>query len=277
VPGKRTFSGIFEVVRPLCVFLVAIAVVASVVAMKGWVLASFLLVGATFLVGVLLVIQTYRQFNSLHQRTSMIAEAASRAEQHYVEVLWRIIQFVEARDDYMQGHSERVGELSEKIARKLGMAEEKCKQMMVAGRLHDIGMVAIPSQLVAERARLGVDGFRAVTKHPEIGYEVLRPLQSLSEVLPAILHHHERNNGTGYPGGLAGEEIPLEARILAVADAYDAMTHDRPHRPAMTPLAAMEELRRCTPAGYDPACVKVLSDIFHLSRLRDAQGAAVGS
>ena len=135
--------------------------------------------------------------------------------------------------------------------------------------MHDIGMVAIPQQMVNTKARIDVQGFRQIKKHSEIGYEVLKPLESLAEVLPAVRYHHERMNGTGYPAGRRGDEIPLAARILAVADSYDAMTHDRPYRPAMMPMAAVQELRRCTPAGYDPQCVEALGEVMRLPQLEE--------
>jgi HD-GYP domain-containing protein (c-di-GMP phosphodiesterase class II) len=91
----------------------------------------------------------------------------------------------------------------------------------------------------------------------------------LAGVLPAIRAHHERLNGTGYPAGLAGDEIPLGARILAVADAYEAMTHDRPHRPAVSPLIAMRELRRCCPSGFDPQCVEALAHVLNVPALEE--------
>jgi len=139
--------------------------------------------------------------------------------------------------------------------------------MNLAGRLHDIGMLAVPQSIVAQRSTLGAEAFRSIKEHPSISWEALKPLELLEEVLPAIRHHHERMNGTGYPSGLSGEEIPLTARILAVADAYDAMTHDRPHRGAVTPLSAVHELRRCAPEGYAPRCVEALADVLHLPAL----------
>ena len=115
-----------------------------------------------------------------------------------------------------------------------------------------------------------MDEFRTIQKHSEVSYEILRPLRCLKEMLLAVRYHHERMNGTGYPAGISGDEIPLEAKILAVADAYDAMTHDRPHRPAMTPMIAVQELRRCTPHGYDESCVEALADIIHVNKFAEA-------
>ncbi|MFP3937416.1 MAG: HD-GYP domain-containing protein, partial [Phycisphaerae bacterium] len=164
----------------------------------------------------------------------------------------------------------RIGYLSEQIARRMGMDSGLCERMNAAGRLHDIGLLAVPESILNKRSRLGTDEFRTVQKHAEVSCEVLKPLTTLQDVLPAVRTHHERMNGTGYPDGLTGEEIPSVGRVLAVADAYDAMTHDRPWRPAMTPLQAMRELIRCSPAGYDPDCIRALGEVVNMPALQQA-------
>lgn len=259
-----------RLIRVTCVVLAAIAVVASAMAVKGWQLASFMLAGVIVLLGGLLVLHLARALRSLRRHSSEVRESAQGAEVHYVGVLRRIVKFVEARDKYTHGRSDRIGKLSELIARRMGQPEDTCALLNIAGQLHDIGLLAVSEGILNKRSSLGRDEFRSVQKHSEVSYEVLKPLSMFTNLLPAIRYHHERMNGTGYPAGLAGDQIPPEARILAVADAYDAMTHDRPHRPAMTPLEAMKELRRCTPAGYDEACVNALAEIVNLTDLQAA-------
>jgi HD-GYP domain-containing protein (c-di-GMP phosphodiesterase class II) len=269
--NEKHLSGqIRQVIRITCVVLVAIAVVASAMAMKGWQMASFLLAGIIVLLGGLLVMQVCRALRSLRRHSSEIHESARDAQEHYVGVLRRIVKFVEARDKYTRGRSDRIGKLAELISRRMGLSQEKCSLLNIAGQLHDIGLLAVPEGILNKRSSLGADEFRTVQRHSEVSYEVLKPLSMFADMLPAIRYHHERMNGTGYPSGLAGDQIPAEARILAVADAYDAMTHDRPHRPAMSPLDAMKELRRCTPAGYDKACVDALAEIVNLTDLEAA-------
>ena len=147
------------------------------------------------------------------------------------------------------------------MALRLGQSAAEGDLLERAGRLHDVGLLAIPAGTLSERRWISAESFRCVQEHCRIGYEILRPLCSLGDALGAVRHHHERMNGTGYPDGLAGEGIPLGARVLAVADTYDAMTHDRPHRAAVSPSAALAELRRCAPAGYDPQCVEALAEV----------------
>ena len=270
-----------DVIRPVCVSLTAIGVIACAMAIQGWQMTSLALIGVIALIAGNLVFQVYRSVHYHRERSDAISQAARQAEEHYAEVLRRIVQYVEARDRYAVGHSNRVGALAEKIARQLDLSPRRAHLLRWAGELHDIGLLSVPGGILSEGGHIGVDGFRSIMQHSRIGYEILRPLQFLADVLPAIRHHHERMNGTGYPGELRGEKIPLDARILAVADAYEAMTHDRPHRPAMAPLAAMRELRRCTPAGYAEPCVRALENVVHLPDLekafaRDARPQSVG-
>ena len=264
---KGTIAESWEAVRPLCVCLFAIGIVAWAMAIKGWDVTSLEL--GVIIVGIaaIAVMHIHRALTALHRRSRLLHEAAMEAERHYIDVLMRIVEYVEARDRYWCGHSTNVGMLCGKIARKLGMPKQECELMNLAGRLHDIGFLAVPGSVRMLRSRLAVAEFRTVQKHPEVSYQVLRPLRSVAPILPAIRYHHERMNGSGYPEGLKGDKIPLGASIIAVADSYDAMTHDRPHRPAMTPLQAMMELRRCTPAGYDGRCVDAMAEIVNLPDL----------
>jgi len=268
--SKSFWSETFHVLRPVCVLLVAIAVAAMAMAVEGWHTPSLLLAGMIFLLGGLLVMNVIRAIQTLGLRAKMLREAFGQAERHYIDVLRRIIRFFEAREDFAAGQSERVGRLAEQISRELGMPDEKCSLMSLAGQLHDIGLVDVSDSLLNKPYRWGASDFQSIQNHAEMSYEILKPLECLREALPAIRYHHERMNGTGYPHGLKGEQIPLEARILAVADAFDAMTHDRPHRRAVAPLAAMLELRRCSPAGYDPQCVAALAEVVHLPDLEVA-------
>ena len=262
-----------EVVRPVSVCMIAIAVVACAMAGSGWHAGSLAMAGVLVVIAAILIFQVHRAVRYLRQQSRQVRRSAAEAERHYVKVLWRINHFVEGRDRFSAGHSQNVGRLAGLIARQLGLPEEQCRLLVLGGRLHDIGLLAVPEAVIQSRAEFGTEELRSVQKHSEVSYDVLKPLEMLGEVLPGIRYHHERLNGTGYPAGLRGEQIPLAARILAVADSYDAMTHDRAHRPAMSPLAAMRELRRCCPAGYDPQCVEALAEVVNLRALEEAAAA----
>lgn len=266
---RTRISESLDLMLSVCLFLVAMGAAAGAIAARGWAFASLGLGAVILLIGALVVMRVHAAIWRLAGRSTRLRRSAQQAEEHYVDVLWRIVHLVEDRDKHHRGHSDRVGRLSEKLAHRLALPPETCRMMNLAGRLHDIGMLAVPQSIVTQRSTIGADAFRSIKEHPSISWEVLKPLELLDEVLPAIRHHHERMNGTGYPSGLSGEEIPLTARILAVADTYDAMTHDRPHRDAATPLSAVHELRRCTPEGYDARCVEALADVLHLPALEE--------
>ncbi|MDP7162781.1 MAG: HD-GYP domain-containing protein [Phycisphaerae bacterium] len=266
---SRHIAGAWNRRHTLSVVVLVITAGVGVTAAYGQQAATLAVGTGGVVVVALLGFGMYRLLRQLHSHSGQVQQSAAEAEQHYIDVLRRVIHTVEARDKYMVGHSERVGQLARSLAERMGLSQQQCRMLQVAAQLHDIGMVAIPQQMVNTKARIDVQGFRQIKKHSEIGYEVLKPLESLAEVLPAVRYHHERMNGTGYPAGRRGDEIPLAARILAVADSYDAMTHDRPYRPAMMPMAAVQELRRCTPAGYDPQCVEALGEVMRLPQLEE--------
>jgi HD-GYP domain-containing protein (c-di-GMP phosphodiesterase class II) len=266
---NRIYSSLWkcQAIRVTCMGLGAIAVIACAMAIKGWQPTSFLLASIIVLLGALLVIQVTRTLASFSRQSSTTRQAASEAEKHYITVLQQIVKFVEGRDKYMAGRSMRIGKLCQAMSEKLHLSPEMCGMMNLAGQLHDIGLLAVPDGVLTKGTKHGLDDYRSIKSHSEVSYEVLKPLGMIECILPAVRYHHERMNGTGYPMGLSQGEIPIEARILAVADAYDAMTHDRPHRGAISPLEAMRELRRCSPAGYDTQCVDTLSEIVNLPEI----------
>jgi HD-GYP domain-containing protein (c-di-GMP phosphodiesterase class II) len=254
----------YHAVRPIGISVLALAVLGCIMAGSGWKGLSLVLAGSILLLSVVIVVQVHRAVSGLRRQSQDTREGARQAERHYVEVLQQILRYVDSRETYTRGRSERIGNLSEAISRKLGLDEDRCVQLNLAGQLHDIGMLSVSDRILTKRSLMGSKEFQVVQKHSEVSCQLLSPLESLADVLPAIRHHHERMNGTGYPEGLTGGGIPLEARILAVADSYDAMTHDRPHRNAISPIEAMQELRRCAPAGYDPKVVEALGDSLNL-------------
>ena len=154
-------------------------------------------------------------------------------------------------------HSRRVSMLCRQIARAMGLSDYRVREMAAVGYLHDIGKICVADHILKKAGRLKSQEWQEVTRHPEVGYSILRASTDTAELAGYVLSHHERYDGSGYPAGLAGKDIPLQARILAVADAYDAMTSDRPYRKAMSVQAAVRELKACSGKQFDPEIVEI--------------------
>ncbi|GAA2952244.1 HD-GYP domain-containing protein [Streptomyces enissocaesilis] len=169
-----------------------------------------------------------------------------------------LVQAVDIKDTYTRGHSERVGRASVMIARELGMEEDRVEGLRFAGILHDVGKLGVPTRLLRKDGPLTPEERRVIELHPEYGHEMVRGIGFLGEARAAILHHHERLDGSGYPYGLEGGRIPEFARIVAVADAFDAMTSTRSYRRARPVGTALRELDRCAGTQFDPLMVAAL-------------------
>jgi hypothetical protein len=169
-----------------------------------------------------------------------------------------LVQAVEIKDLYTRGHSERVAKASEMIAHRLGMDEKRIGILSYAAILHDVGKLGVPTRLLQKDGKFNAAELEAIRVHPVRGVDVVRDIAFLSEAYAAILHHHERMDGLGYPTGLAGERIPRFARIIAVADAFDSMTSTRSYRPARSVEDAMAELRACAGSQFDPVMVDAM-------------------
>jgi putative two-component system response regulator len=155
-------------------------------------------------------------------------------------VLFSLAHSIEARDPYTYGHCERLAEMSARMGERLGVPEEQIKALRRAGVVHDIGKVAVPDSILLKPGPLTADETKVMQKHPVVGERICAPLKTFRLVLPIIRHHHEKHNGSGYPDGLSGDEIPLTARILQLSDVYDALTTDRPYKVAFTPEVALD-------------------------------------
>jgi len=162
---------------------------------------------------------------------------------------------IDAKSSWTKGHSERVMHLAADLAREMGLPDTIVERAKLGGLLHDIGKIGIIEALLEKPEMLDEDEFPPMRLHPEKGIAILAPIEQLKDVLPGILHHHERFDGTGYPNQLQGEDIPLIARIISVVDAYDAMVSPRPYHQGLSPGKAMEELERCSGTQFDPRVV----------------------
>ncbi|WP_405998604.1 HD-GYP domain-containing protein [Streptomyces sp. NBC_00829] len=170
-----------------------------------------------------------------------------------------LVQAVDIKDKYTRGHSERVGHASVLIARELRMDTERLEVLRFAGILHDVGKLGVPTRVLRKDGPLTPQERRVIELHPEYGHEMVRGIGFLGEARAAILHHHERLDGSGYPYGLVGRQIPEFARVVAVADAFDAMTSTRSYRRARPVAAALAELKRCAGTQFDPQMVRALT------------------
>ncbi|EMF02594.1 HD-GYP domain-containing protein [Streptomyces mobaraensis NBRC 13819 = DSM 40847] len=170
-----------------------------------------------------------------------------------------LVEAVDLKDHYTRGHGERVGLLSVRIGRELGVAGDRLEALRIAGTLHDLGKLGVPTRVLRKDGPLTGEERRVVRLHPEYGDELVRGVAIPDEAREAILHHHERLDGSGYPHGLTGCRIPEAARIVAVADAFDAMTSTRTYSRARPVPAALAELRRCAGTQFDPRMVEALA------------------
>ena len=183
---------------------------------------------------------------------------------------------VDARDVYTGSHSQRVADLAARTARRLGLPDEEVELTRLAASLHDLGKLAIPEEILRKPGPLTDPERMVLERHPQIGFRMLESL-GVDPVAEWVLHHHERWDGSGYPDGLPGESIPLGARIIFVADAYDAMTSERVYRRRVTPAQAIEELQRCAGSQFDPEIVDAFADELALADAAPRRVTAVAS
>jgi len=186
----------------------------------------------------------------------------TRLEDSYLQTIESLVKAIEAKDRYTCGHSECVAVLGREIATEMGVDEVTAERVYVAGLLHDIGKIGIPSHILFKPTKLSLEDYDEIKLHPTKGYQILKPIRSLGDLAEVVLQHHERYDGTGYPGGLKCEEILLEARILAVADAYQAMISDRPYRKRLPVEEAIIELEKDTGTQFDPEVIKAFFSII---------------
>ena len=193
-------------------------------------------------------------------------------ERGYLEALRALVNAIEAKDPYTAGHSQRTAEFAVAIGRAMRLSDEQLKEIEVGGLLHDIGKIGIAEQILRKPAQLDDAEMRVMRGHPSIGDGIVADIELLARIRTMVRNHHERWDGSGYPDGLAGEKIPLGARIIAVADTYDAITSDRCYQPGRPPIESIPILRRLAGAQLDAAAVEaLLRALVDLGQLTEAE------
>lgn len=180
-------------------------------------------------------------------------ELIVRLEQGYVQTIVALANSIDSKDRYTRGHSQRVGELALEIGRELGLEGKALSDLRYGGILHDIGKIGAPEHILSKKDRLTDEEMKIMREHPRAGAQIVAPVGFLQSVLPAVESHHERWDGHGYPAGLAGEAIPLIARIVTAADTWDACTSTRPYSKGMTAAEAIEVVKKLAGNQLDPA------------------------
>jgi len=191
-------------------------------------------------------------FNELLARTRSLLRLKQFTDEleHAEGVVFSLAKSIEARDPYTHGHCERLADMSACLGEKMGLPEEDIKALRRAGIVHDVGKVAVPDAILLKPGPLSPEETEIMRRHPVVGEQICAPLRTFRLVLPIIRHHHERHDGSGYPDGLRGSEIPVTASILQLADVYDALTTDRPYRRASPPAVGLEIMRQECARGW---------------------------
>ncbi|HEY4716288.1 MAG TPA: HD domain-containing phosphohydrolase [bacterium] len=179
----------------------------------------------------------------------------------HIDLIKAVSGTLDARDPYTEGHSIRVASIAKRIALKLKLSAGNIKALYEASLLHDVGNIGVDDSFLKKRGRLTPNEFAEIKRHPQIGAKILKEMEYFKNFILAVRHHHEMYDGSGYPDGLEGNRIPLLARIIAVADAYDAMISDRPYRNRMSHESAVEEIKKHSGQQFDPAVVKAFFEI----------------
>jgi len=179
-----------------------------------------------------------------------------------------IASLIDMRDPYTSGHQQRVADLAQAIAVEMKLSPDDVDILHIASLIHDLGKISVPSEILTKPGRLEDEELQLIREHPATGYAILKSIDLPDRVAQIVYQHHERMDGSGYPNGLAGREILLEARILSVAETVDAMLSHRPYRPALTLKTALEEIDRQKGRTYDPRVVKACLGLFKHNRFK---------
>jgi HD-GYP domain-containing protein (c-di-GMP phosphodiesterase class II) len=205
-------------------------------------------------------LSTEPNVNAVMDAQFHIAELEDRSKQQTLAMACSLISLIDLRDHYTGGHSSRVAGYCRATALRMGLPDDDVETVVLAASLHDIGKIGVPDRVLLKEGALDDEEFSWIRKHPEWGWMAVRNVDGFQTASLQLLHHHERLDGRGYPGGLVGPEIPLGSKIITVADSYDALTTNRPYRKARSLDDALMELMRCAGTQFDPEVVSAFCD-----------------
>ncbi len=207
-------------------------------------------------------IKSIEQMNMIASINLELKKSKEDLERAYLESIEALRFTVEAKDRYTKGHSDRVSEYSVLIGKEIGLPNEELKKLRIGGLFHDIGKIGVPDSILLKTEKLTDEEYSEIKNHPSIGKHILSSASIFADIVPIVYHHHEKYDGTGYPGKLKGEDIPLLARITAIADTFDAMTSKRSYREALSLDVAKEEIKRCSGTQFDPKLVEAFLKVY---------------
>jgi len=202
-----------------------------------------------------------------------VGEQARKLRASFFNAITALVYALEAKDKYTSGHSHRVAGISVAIATELGLPKPDIEKIRLAGLIHDIGKIGVREAVLNKPGKVNASEYQHILSHCDVGEHILTPIVEDEEILKTVRHHHERYDGTGYPDGLSGEQIPLAACILAVADTYDAIISGRPYREAESTQAACDEIKRHSGTQFDPKVVDTFLRIRKSAELVDASSS----
>lgn len=212
----------------------------------------------------------------LNREWKLERHRSQQMEALLVATVGALANAIEARDPYTRGHTDRVSRMALVICEAMGWNRDQLRVAKMGALLHDIGKIGVPDSILLKPGRLEPQEMERMRAHPTIGAMILQGIDELRPAVPFVIAHHERWDGRGYPHGLSTDSIPLEGRILAIADSFDAMTSARPYRAPMALDEAAEEIRRCSGSQFDPAMVAVFDDLFRAGMIESALETNVG-
>jgi HD-GYP domain-containing protein (c-di-GMP phosphodiesterase class II) len=195
---------------------------------------------------------------SLEEHIAKLAKAAEENRELFVGTVKALAAAIDGKDKYTRGHSERVARISVAIGARLGLDEVELETLRISALLHDVGKIAIDDAILKKPSALTNEEFEIMKTHPQKGYKIMSQIPAMKDFLPGMYMHHEMINGEGYPQGLKGNEIPLQAKIVSVADTFDAMTTDRPYQKGMVMSDALKRIQTFVGSRYDAEVVKAL-------------------